>query len=125
MAVRLVEGWVEQPMVRPRGGRAATRASNIKAESAERLADLVGGYASNVGVSNTDTMKRGRFTPEVRVEILKQRIKGYDARLADLRCSPDTTLVKLQLVAPELVKRREETIEELASILADLAEGTF
>ena len=79
--IRVVLGWVDQPVVKPHGGRAQSRASNIKDAAAERLSDLVGGTAVGRGVENTDTLKAGTLGPVERLESLVQRIGALRARI--------------------------------------------
>ena len=79
--VRVVLGWVEQPVVKPHGGRAQTRASNIKDAAAERLESLVNGTAVGRGVENTDTLKAGDLMPVERLESVLARIGALRARI--------------------------------------------
>lgn len=130
--VKIISGYVEMPVIRSRGGRAATRASNIKAAASNRLEGLVSGEMVRRGVENTDTMKEGRRTPEIRVAILRSSIEGYDTRLnrmateITVACQEGTTSKKLQAMDDSiraLRARREEAIVELLSIIQGLNEG--
>lgn len=130
--IKLVFGWVEQQQVRARGGRAATRASNIKLQSSERLSDLVGGTAVGRGVENTDDMKAGTLTPEIRMDILRTRISGMDARLAAMGTeltvatqegATDAKILGIVEAAKSLRTRRENAVGELISIMRDLTEA--
>jgi len=130
--IKIVLGYVEQQVVRARGGRAASRASNIKDAAAERMADLVGGTAVGRGVENTDDMKAGHLTPAIRMDILRSRIEGFDARLAAMSteimvaAQEGATSKKLQAMDDAiraLRARREKAVGDLVSIMRGLAEG--
>jgi hypothetical protein len=84
MPTVVVSGWVEQPMVKPHGGRAQTRASNIKDAAAMRLESLVNGTAVGRGVENTDGLKSGTIGPVERLGELLGRVAGLQVRLAAL-----------------------------------------
>jgi hypothetical protein len=79
--IKPVLGWVEQPVVKPHGGRAQTRASNIKDAAAARLESLVNGTAVGRGVENTDALKAGNLLPLPRLEALLVAIGALRARI--------------------------------------------
>ena len=130
--IKVVLGYVEQQQVRGRGGRSATRASNIKSAAAERLAGLVDGTAVGRGVENTDDMKAGHLTPAIRMDILKARIGGLDARITGLEseakvlAAEGATPAKLWAVEETtraLRARRERAVGELVDIMRGMAEA--
>jgi len=130
--VKIISGYVEMPVIRSRGGRAATRASNIKAAASNRLEGLVSGEMVGRGVENTDTLKVGSLTPEIRINILRSRIEGYDTRLnrmateITVASQEGATSKKLQGMDDSiraLRARREEAVGELLSIIQGLNEG--
>jgi hypothetical protein len=118
--IRIITGYVEEPKIRPRGGRAATRASNIKLQSSERLSDLVGGTAVGRGVENTDTLKAGNLTPEARVAARMETAKGLHARIQRAKADPDMTPLKRGLLVAKLEDRLAEVLAEVDSIQRDL-----
>jgi hypothetical protein len=130
--VKIISGYVEMPVIRSRGGRAATRASNIKAAASNRLEDLVSGEMVGRGVENTDTLKVGSLTPEIRINILRSRIEGYDTRLNRMETEimvasqEGATSLKLQGMDDAirvLRTRREKAVVALVSIMRGLIEG--
>jgi hypothetical protein len=130
--IKIISGYVEMPIIRARGGRGATRASNIKLQSSDRLEALVSGEAVGRGVENTDSMKEGKLTPEVRIDILKARIEGFDARLNRMETEimvasqEGATSLKLQGMDDAirvLRTRREKAVVALVSIMRGLIEG--
>lgn len=130
--IKIISGFVEMPVVRTRGGRAATRASNIKSAAGDRLEALVSGEAVGRGVENTDSMKEGSLTPEIRIDILKARIEGFDARLQRMTTEimvasqEGATSLKLQGMDDAirvLRTRRENAVGDLVSIMRGLIEG--
>jgi hypothetical protein len=130
--IKIISGFVEMPVVRTRGGRAATRASNIKSAAGDRLEALVSGEAVGRGVENTDSMKEGKLTPEVRIDILKARIEGFDARLnrmaAEIMVASQEGVTSLKLQGMDdairvLRTRRENAVGDLVSIMRGLIEG--
>jgi hypothetical protein len=121
--IKIVSGYVEMPVIRARGGRAATRASNIKSQSSNRLEYLVGGAGIGQGVENTDTLKRGSLMPVERIEMLLARIDGFTARMAKVTGEPAETRVKIKAQAElmaRLATKRYEAKEEVLSIWRDL-----
>jgi hypothetical protein len=130
--IKIISGYVEMPIIRARRGRAATRASNIKLQSSDRLEALVSGEAVGRGVENTDSMKEGKLTPEVRIDILKARIEGFDARLnrmaAEIMVASQEGATSLKLQGMDdairvLRTRREKAVGDLVSIMRGLIEG--
>jgi hypothetical protein len=130
--IKIIAGYVEMPVIRTRGGRAATRASNIKLQSADRLESLVSGEAVGRGVENTDDMKAGTLTPAIRIDILKARIEGFDARLQRMATDimvvsqEGATSLKLQGMDDAiraLRARRENAVSDLISIMRGLTES--
>lgn len=79
--IKVVLSWVPEQLVRPRGGRAATQASNKKLDAADRLSDLVGGTAVGRGVENTDALKVGDLLPVPRLEAAIVSIRALRARI--------------------------------------------
>jgi len=121
--VKVVFGYVEQQQIRPRGGRSATRASNIKNQSAERLEELVGGRAVGRGVENTDDLKAGNLTPERRVTSLMATARVLHARLERVKADEDMTPLKRGLQLVKLEQRLAEVLAEVDSIQRDLLDA--
>ena len=130
--IKIISGYVEMPIIRARGGRAATRASNIKLQSSDRLEALVSGEAVGRGVENTDNMKEGSLTPAIRIDILKARIEGFDARLnkmaTEIVVASQEGATSLKLKGMDdairvLRTRRENAVGDLVSIMRGLIEG--
>lgn len=121
--IRIVHGYVEQQQVKPHGGRAQTKASNIKLQAAERLEALVGGTLVGRGVENTDTLKEGTFGPVERLEIAIVRVGALRARIDRALASSAETDAKARaradLVA-SLRRKVEETKDAALSIWRDL-----
>lgn len=89
--VRIVQGWVEQPVIKPHGGRAQTRASNIREAASERLEALVRGTLVGHGVECVDGLKAGDLLPVPRLEAAIARIGALRARVdAALRTTAET-----------------------------------
>jgi hypothetical protein len=127
--IKVVLGYVDQQTIRSRGGRAATKASNIKLASADRLQALVRGEAVGRGVENTDPVKEGHLTPEIRMDILKARIEGYDARITRMATeivvaaqegATSKKLLGMDETRRALRARREKAVEEFISIMRDM-----
>lgn len=129
--IKVVLGYIEQQTCRAKGGRAASRATDIKDAAAARLESLVNGTAVGRGVENTDDMKKGTLTPAIRMDILQARINGFDARLAAMKteimliAQEGATSLKIQ-VMDDMIRalgaRRDKTVEEFISIMRGMAE---
>jgi hypothetical protein len=121
--VRPVIGWVEEPIIRPRGGRAATQASNKKREAGDRLADLVGGISVGHGVENTDTLKAGDLHPVARLERLMGRMGALRARIDRALAETTETEGKARQTADlvaGLRRRLDDTRDEAMSLWRDM-----
>lgn len=109
--VRLVIGWVEPTVIKPHGGRAQTRASNIKLAAADRLEGLVDGTHRGRGVENTDTLKAGDLLPAARLARFLDRIASLRGRIDKALQGSAETQAKAE--------RKWELVERLRSLLAE------
>jgi hypothetical protein len=126
----VIMGWEERHIVRPKGGRSASRASNIKMDAAGRLDKLVKGELVGRGVENQDEAKEGWLLPVSRIEGLIARIESLHRRLQDaMVVGEDETPMKREkreVTLKGLYQALQVTKEKAQSIWADLApeEGT-
>lgn len=116
--VRPVHGYVEQPLIRPRGGRATTTTSNRKAEAGDRLANLMSGGRGR-GVENTDTLKTGDLMPVDRLEGLLLRMGALRARIDRALLQKAETTGKARTKG-ELVTALRRKLEEVKDAALDL-----
>lgn len=107
----IVFGWQPRHVVRPKGGRSASRASNIKLDSASRLDKLVKGELVGRGVENQDDAKEGWLQPVSRIEGLIARIESLHQRLQEamVKGEEDETPMKRE--------KREVTLKGLYQAL--------
>jgi hypothetical protein len=118
-----IEGWMPAAITRPRGGSAATEASNRKDAAAERLADLVGGSGTLRGVENRDDLKAGDLTPEARIRHLLDGIALYSRRLASLETDANVAPYARPRIRQDLEGRRGRLAAQLLGIWRDLPPG--
>jgi len=125
---KVVLGWVDEPVVKPHGGRAQTRASNIKDAAAERLEALVNGTAVGRGVENTDSLKVGDLLPVPRLEAAIIRIGALRARINNALQGSAETDAKAWVKADLVVGLRKHLVDakaEALSIWRDMPTGVF
>lgn len=89
----MASSWIpgQAPEARARGGRAATRASSLIMESADRLARLMA-----PGAKEEDTMRRGVLTPEARLKDLERKLEDLQLKLDGFQSDERLTPMKLE-----------------------------